>query len=680
MLTTFVSLSSLHFINRTPSPTSKREFPSLNLINQPLPYSDTSTYAPPTGLASQTLGIYSNQDFPDFRRIPSLSDCREEMTNFSSLPTSHFTLKPSSSDTELDEAPMSYWNQSVASDKYLYSSSLSWNQSCTGLGNEKYWQRQSASSNSRKNSNSPHLSSAPANYGGYHPNSTVRQKSHQQVQNYENTSSDQSVKNVSRSSLSVTDSKTIILTNTPSHSSHSTGTSEKEKRKVEDKMQQQPMQNHKLVCVGGPHKRGLTPSVERASKKLVGTNPVADSKSSADELTRSKSADDAKPVAGFGGDQVKNTLGGLARRGACGGLEQNKKGRTVASVNAVGETAGGRVCNAVGETAGGRVCNAVGETAGGRVCNAVGETAGGRVCNAVGETAGGRVCNAVGETVGGRVSNDEVKEPPGVEVVNSGSSLSNSVASSISSNPVRMVKEKGKPVDLKHMTSGDLKHMATKELVKVDVWEVNGPANMILSLNVASKRTKNLSKSLNKKPVAILATMESAKLVTSKFGSKPAVRKREDSGGSSTSATADMVTLSQPPLPPQGTGGVLIHTSANSRSGSSTPTILDGMLAQQKLGALSTAMAAGLSGVKVTELPSIKTGDGTIVSGVGGMEVKRTISNPLPDGIVGHVTSQVDHVTASVGTNGTNFQEMFSSTKRKLSESTERGLKQALAG
>lgn len=560
-------------------------------------------YAPHTELACQPPGVYSNRDFPAFRRIPSLSDYREEMTTFSSLPTSYFTLKPSSSDTEPDETPMSYWNQSVASDKYLDSSSWNWNQPCTGFGNEKYWQRPSVSSNSRNNNNSPHLSSAPANYGGYHPNSTVKQKSNQQVHNYEN-ASDQSVKDVSRSSLSVTDSKKIILT-TPTPSSHFTPTGEK--KKTDDKVQ--PPLNHKLV--GGAHKRGLTPSVERPTRKPlpVGTNPVVDPRTSGacvDEVSKSKSTGDAKSVASFGAGQTKGN-GGLT--GGVG-LEQNKKARTVASVNAVKEAASGSCSN------------------------------------------GGVKDSSSG--------------------INGGVSTSSSVPGILSSTSVK-----------ERLTPSNLKHVATKEKepAEVDVWAVNGPASLIRSLNISSKKDRILPKRLNKKGVAISATLESAKLVTSKFCSKATARKREDSGSSSSACAAADVPLSLPP-PAQGPGGVLIHASANSRSGSSTPTIIDGMLAQQKLGALSTVMAAGLSGVKVTELPSAKAGESAIISGGGGVvDVKRTNTNSLPDGIMGHVTSQqVDHVTASVGTNGTNFQEMFSSTKRKLSESTERGLKQALAG
>lgn len=630
---TFPIFSSLHFIGRTPSPTSKVEFPPLDFINEPLPFSDTSPYPPPIGFAYHSPGVYSNQDFSVLRRLPSLSDYREEMTTFSSLPTSHFTLKPSSSDTELDEAPMSYWNHSVASDKYLDSSSWSWNQSCTGLGNEKLWQRQlsggTSSSNSRNSNSShpPHLSLAPSNYGGnYHPNTTARQKSNQQVQNYENTTSDQNVKDVSRSSLSVTNSKTIILTNTPTPTPHPAATVDK--RKVDDKMlNQQQQQNHKLVSMSGLHKRGLTPSVERSSKKPLqdGTNPVVDSKSSVGvaEVPRNKSADEARTVIGSGGGQSKGSTGNGG-----GGVEQNKmkeKGRT-----AIKETPGGSGSS-----------------------------------NSGGGSVGG----------GGVVGSDGAVKNPVPEAVGTGSSASSTVPNSVSSNHVKVVKEK---------PTSCLKRAPPKEPVEVDVWEVNGPANMILSLNASSKREKTQPKRLKKKPIVVSATLESAKLVTSKFGSKPASKKREGSTSSlNNSTTADMI-HSLPPPQPQAPGGILIHTSANSRSGSSTPTILnslDGMLAQQKLGTLSTAMATGLSGVKVTELPSTKTGESTVVGGGGGggLDVKRTNANSLPDGIVGHMTSQVDHVTTSVGTNGTNFQDMFT-TKRKLSESTERGLKQALAG
>ncbi len=631
----FVISCSRHYICRTPSPTSKVEIRPLDLIvPQPLPFPDASPYSP-DGLDFRTPDAYTNSEFSVLRRLPSLSDYREEMTTFSSLPTSHFTLKPSSSDTEMDESPMSYWNQSSSGDRF--SDSWSWNFS--GIGSDKHLHRPLLSGNnisSRANSSSFHSSH---NYStalghGYRSGVTQRQKSNQQVQGGSDiqTSGNGNVKDVSRSSLSVTDSKTIVLTNTPASSHHASGGGDK--KKGENK----GLQNHRVVAGGGNGvlKKWNSLATDKQSKKPLqdGTNPVVDSRQT-----------------------------GIGTGGNSGGIARTR------SVDELKTIAAGVV--------------------GGRTAPAVGQVNGGGSERSSLETR-----KSSEEKLQTGEGNAAMKESPGVDVkggnngpVNRARSISD--RKSAPPAPVNTTKpvKSSKP-------SPVIKRLPPKEPAEVDIWTVNGPGNRILSLNSTATREKVHPKRLKKKPITVSAAQESAKVVTSKFGLKLPT-KRSDGSGLGSSSVGDLTMA----LSSQGPGGLLLHSSSstNSRSGSCTPTILDGVLAQQKLGALGTAIAAGLSGVKVTELPSAAKSSAEVATGHvvasnalsssssssvgGGVDMKRTssVNSVSSDGIVGH--AQVDHVTASVGTtNGTNFQEMYNSSKRKLSESTERGLKQALAG
>ena len=624
---------SLHFKTKVPSPSSKAETPPpLDfIVPHPLSFPDASPYSP-DGLGFHSPDAYASSEFSVLRRLPSFSDYREEMTTFSSLPTSHFTLRPSSSDKP-DESPMSYWNQSGSGsgDRYSESYSWSWNHPFTGIGNEKHLHRSSISGNGnniRNNSTSslyqPHLFSAPPNYGSnYRPGTAPRQKANQQVQN-DNNASNTSVKDVSRSSLSVTNSKTIVLTNTPASSQHSASTGDK-KKAAENK----GLQNHKLIGMSGGQKKWSAPVTERQSKKQLqdGTNPVASAGGGGGGgASRTKSVDELKATASSGGESSDIGGGGGGQVNGMEGNEELSKTKEKATVEGVKAAVVG--ANAVKET-----------TPGGDERR--GESGGG----VGGDTAG---------TGSGRSS-----VPPA---------------------PATLAKP------IKEKSSSVVRRSPPKDPVDVDIWSVNGPGSRILSLNSSTLKEKTHPKRLLKKHICVLANVESAKAITSKFGVK-VTSKKSESGSLGPSSVGDL-TMASLSAQAQGPPGLLLHTpsSASSRSGSSTPTILnslDGVLAQQKLGALGTAMAASLSGVKVTELPSTKSSETTLSStnsSIGGADMKRTSTNSVPDGIVGHVTSQVDHVTSSVGTNGTNFQDMFNTSKRKLSESTERGLKQALAG
>ena len=642
-------MCSRHFVCKDQSSSSKSEVPSLDfIVPQSLAFAEASPFAP-DGLNYHSPNPYADSSFSLFQLLPpSVSDSREEMTTFSSLPTSHFTLKPSSSDTEMDESPMSYWNQSGSVDRGgTDSNSWSWNHPFTGLGNDKQWHRSlsgNGSTSSRTSIGSFYTSHLALNNYGPGYRSTVaaaaapRQKTNQQVQN-DSHATTTSTKDVSRSSLSVTDSKTIVLTNAPA-SSQQQGVASGDKKKGENK----GLQNHKLNGGNGMLKKWSSLSADRTSKKPLpdGTNLPVDPRlvgvvtGGTSGVARTKSVDELKSGAGAG----SNAVGG---RGSVGGM-----------VNGQGGTTGELDKNKEGVPGDGNSSKMQGEP------EREGQV---KLSN-----------EARGGVVKARPVSDQNPAPP--------ASVTASQSKSVKSKPFITVRQS-----------------PPSEPVDIDIWSVSGPGNKIRSLNHSSQREKNHLKRLRKKPISTFATIESAKAVSSKFGIK-ILSKRSDSGILGSSSVGDLPMG----LTAQNPAGVLLHSSsASSRSGSSTPTILnsiEGALAQQKLGALGTAMAAGLSGVKVTVPSAAKAGgetsivtganvasgssssasvDGTGAGAVGDQK-RTTNANSISDGIVGHVTSQVDHVTASVGTNGTNFQEMFNSSKRKLSESTERGLKQALAG
>ena len=502
---------------------------------------------------------------------------------------------------------MSYWNQSVTSDKYLDSSSWNWSQPSTESGNEKYWRRQLSSSFCSGSGSSifPRSSSAPDNRRGYHPSitrSTVKHKSNQQVSSSEFASSDQGMSDVSRTSLSRADCKTIVLTNTPSSTLHLAATAG-EKRKMEDR--QPHHQNHKVAGMGGGIlKRGHSSTAERLSKKQpqVGSNPVLGKPSGVcvDEMSRSRSTAEAKVETSSGSDQINDS------RGVCpvSVVEQNKvKGR-------------GRTAVGASDGQGG-----------------------------VGDA-----------SVGGGGGTDGVKGSS-PDIVGACGSISSSVSSS---NLLKAMKERPRPSDLKRPLGSE----------QVNAWETNGPSSLTCLLSVPKKR-----KTKTKKSSSVL--LDSAKVMTSTFVvTRLPARKKDESTSSSTCAAKDGFHL----LSPQGPGGILIHSPANSRSGANTTTLLSTREGIQKLGALGPGIMAGLSGVKV-ELPSTKTtaGDSAVTSGSVAMDIKRTNVSTLPDGIVGHVTSQVDHVTASMGTNGTSSFDP--TTNNRVPELPDRGgLKNALTG
>lgn len=594
-----------------PSPTANSESSSLPFIKllPPPALTDSTEHAqfPPhyavPGEDGYTRGSFS------LRRLPSFSEYREEMTTFSSLPTSHFTLRPSSSDAELQQSPTQFWNQTSFGYK---SNSWNWNQT----GNEKSsWQRKS--SGERINTSSyPHPSAAPSNYGSNligsaYSNSVRRLSVQQQVTTTDHEALAKSnKKDVSRSSLSVTDSKTIVLTNSPGP-----WRAAGEKKKEADKLLSQ-QQNHKLVS-----------SVAKVSGAV------------------------------------------RAEEEQEGGMEKNKKPRME----------GGSVdANCVDSKNSGSADSAKSEGASKSTSKTEGTSDGNKgVASSDGGHERGTKNNVSLQTKG-----DCTVDDSGVAATTTGVGVSSSTTSGAS--------PQGKNCADKAAGGGSVKEPSPKA---VDVWSMKGPSNGILALN-AHRGVKRDNKGKPKTPKKSLVgfNLDSALSVTSLFMAKTAKKKIEEGvvvGG----LGGDIV----PSL-----GGILVRGStAGSRSGANTPTILGAnvdMMTQQifpgigAVGATVTGLGVGRLSSDLQTTPT-NSNTATVISQplqenmviAKGLEVKRTNSIGS-DGVGVHVTlsSQSSggltaHATGPAGTNGTNFKEIFNA-KRRLSENSERGLKQALAG
>ena len=221
--------SRLHFEARSPSPSSKFDFQSLPLIEHP------DHNSPPDGVGySGAPGNYQPISASELRlgRLPSSSDCREEAMSFSMLPTSQFALKPSTMDAELTDQQHSLLVQRYSGfDVTLEPYSWSWvrNARLNPLGG--FRRTTDYASGSSSSSSGVHPSSAPSNYhsiGSGLPGSSIGGASSgssgpslsQQLPGASSSSSSTEPRDISRSSLSVTSSKTIILSNAPVSHAH----------------------------------------------------------------------------------------------------------------------------------------------------------------------------------------------------------------------------------------------------------------------------------------------------------------------------------------------------------------------------------------------------------------------------------------------------------------------------
>ena len=226
----------LHFQARSPSPSSKFEFQPLHFIEPP-------DHNGPAGANMGRVPQPISASELRLGRLPSSSDYREEALSFSSLPTSQFALKPSTSDVELSDQQHSLLTQRAFVDATLEPYSWSWVQNArlNPLQVGSFWRTSDhVSSNISGNSSSanasnvpyPHPSAVPSNY---HPigvpgtsvgGSGIASSSmcNQQQLNIPGSSSSSSSepRDISRSSLSVTNSKTIILSNAPVSHAQST--------------------------------------------------------------------------------------------------------------------------------------------------------------------------------------------------------------------------------------------------------------------------------------------------------------------------------------------------------------------------------------------------------------------------------------------------------------------------
>lgn len=602
-----------------------------------------------------------------FGRHPSFSDYREEMTTFSSLPTSHFTLRPSSFDVEMNESPTQYWNQSTYGYKLADSDSWNWNQPGNGAGSDwTHWQRKAESEVINEINNSPappypssSSSSAPSNYASnlFHSNGNPKQVStQQQVADQEN-SVESSKKDVSRSSLSVTDSKTIVLTNSPGP-----WNSAGNKKKETEKLPTQQL-NHKLAKSVKSHTS--PPQLEEPPPPP----PPPEQPEGSVPPPKTKKLPQAVRGGGGGGGDVK-----------VNGVLDDKK----SVKNNKGKSEGGGGDKKRGGAASTGNNNGSGSMTTETTAAANDDGGGGASQTKTNHTptSSPKIPTSAGDTNVMGASNP-APSPANVEDRGGLGTTTNTTKA-----PAPTKKTDPSPA------SGSRETKKDKLPSNVDVWSVKGPANGILSLNVRhnAKRDKLLLKKSKRNDNMTGASLESALLITSQFLSKTATKKKDEAG--SGGGGTDIL----PPL-----GGILVRGSIGNRSGSSTPTIL-GPTDVPTVQKLSGVGASGLSTGKLSEIqpPAVsnsspqqqqqqqdsQTNSMSVASQPTGVQrINSIISDSLVGG--GHMTVTVAQnltgvtrhsTTPSANTNGTNFQEIFSSTKRKLTESTERGLKQALAG
>lgn len=220
----------LHFEARSPSPSSNFDY-------QTLPYIEHSDHTLPAaiGVMGHAPGNYQPISASELRlgRLPSSSEYREEALSFSTLPTSQFVLKPSSLAMDLTDQQHSLLmhNRSCV-DATLEPYSWSWVRNArlnplhlrrtTDHGSSGGGTGGSSSSSGGVGGNyHPHPSAAPTNYhhqivgsgSGNVASSSPHFHHHQHAQG--GLSSANEPRDISRSSLSVTSSKTIILSNAP---------------------------------------------------------------------------------------------------------------------------------------------------------------------------------------------------------------------------------------------------------------------------------------------------------------------------------------------------------------------------------------------------------------------------------------------------------------------------------
>lgn len=551
------------------------------------------------------------------------------MTTFSSLPTSHFTLRPSSSDAELEQSPTQFWNQTSFGYK---SNSEEWNWNQTGSDRES-WQRKSSGeqiSGISSSSTYPHPSPAPSNFGSSIIGSTNSSRclsAQQQVgtTDQETSAGSTNKKEMSRSSLSVTDSKTIVLTNSPGPWRALT-----DKKKEMEKVLSQ--QNHKLVNnVSSKHKLRTEEEQEGKHKK-----PRMEEGGNASDAKTASSADKAE----IGGASSNPTI-----------KSERKDDATKTGVSLENSGSGG---DSVG--------------------------------------LGTKHAESSQGEGGGTLSSSSAVTSAGV---------STGVSSSPPSTATENVSDSAAPPGKKDADKADESATAEPQRVPVpspkvvDVWKMRGPSNGILAFNTHKSAKKDKVQPKKKTKNSLVGfNLESARLVTTQFAAK-AVKRKEDGVSVGGLGGGDIV----PPL-----GGILVRgATTGNRSGSSTPTVLGAtvdMTTQQIFPGIGAIGAATISSLGVGRLSAelqatpMSKKAGAVISQplqenmviAKGVEVKRT--NSIGSDSVGvHVTlsSQssggltAHHPTGSAGTNGTDFQEIFNS-KRKLSENSERGLKQALAG
>ena len=226
-------LYSLHFLSCPPSPSSDFQFHRLPLIELPVANSSNasanpSSRVPPHGYPISSLG---------FGGFASDSEYSEEASSFATLPTSQFALKPSSDDMECEPSEqrkkismsekleLRFWNgtgdkspSSVVDSTDGENAGNSHQVGTLSRRSTDDFTPSAPPSASSFSSSSPSFAGAQHKQQMSHPTNTARHSNNNAQQVAPR-------KDMSRTSLSVMDSKTIILSNAPTsavrHQMHS---------------------------------------------------------------------------------------------------------------------------------------------------------------------------------------------------------------------------------------------------------------------------------------------------------------------------------------------------------------------------------------------------------------------------------------------------------------------------
>ncbi len=189
--------------------------------------------------------------------------------------------------------------------------------------------------------------------------------------------------------------------------------------------------------------------------------------------------------------------------------------------------------------------------------------------------------------------------------------------------------------------------------------DISTPADYVKSFDAANKKHRGLKK----KSKTLIATFSTATLITTQLGLFTATKRKEPLIVPHNVVTTPSI---NEPLTPSSNATVAKAVSS---------------LSTTKLAELQSSLINNREKSSETKLNERKASTNT-----SSIALATSLAVTTNNSHVGQALSSVSSATASVSrrlspnSNGTNYQEIFHTATRRISESAERGLKQALAG